>query len=188
MIKDIFLSVLGRTGPFGGVRFDEADILFDNQSALNLLPKVIMLPFETMLNICTYKLSEWIRDMIVGQLVTICSESCEQFITQVDVPYFDRTLQITCFVQTNFRFAGALKLEEIIRSLIVLFGRHSASPVRGKFSRLREVIQVLTTDLSGCLGNIDNATILVASESFTQLTTSNIESILLLRIDLTDDS
>ncbi len=83
LIKDIFVSVFGRAGPFGGVCFDEADNLFDNQPALNLLPKVVTLPFETVLNICTYRLSERTRDMIVGQLVAICCEKCEQFVAQV---------------------------------------------------------------------------------------------------------
>eukprot|EP01034_Spumella_vulgaris_P023258 gene23258-29470_t len=94
-------------------------------------------------------------------LVAVCCEKSEQFVTQ-----------------NNFRFAGALKLEEIVRSLSALFGRYSSAPVRGKFSRLREVMQVLTTDLSACTGGVTDAVKLVTSESFTQLTASDVEAII----------
>jgi hypothetical protein len=89
-------------------------------------------------------------------------------------------------IQTNFRFAGALKFEEIVRSLSALFGRHSSAPVRGKFSRLREVMQVLTTDLSECRGEIVDPSSFVVSDSFTQLTAGDIESIISLRTDFHD--
>ncbi len=78
-------------------------------------------------------------------------------------------------MQTTFRFAGALKLEEIVRSLSALFSRFCSVPVRGRFSRLREVMQVLTSDTTMPLGMI--------GDSFTQLTSSEVEAFLILRVD-----
>lgn len=82
-MKDIFLATIGRSGPMGGIRFDEPDTTFDAQPALNLLPRILCLPFETMVNICTFNLSERNKDMIVGMLADACCERLEHFITQV---------------------------------------------------------------------------------------------------------
>jgi hypothetical protein len=78
-------------------------------------------------------------------------------------------------MQTTFRFAGALKLEEIVRSLSALFSRFSSVPVRGRFSRLREVMLVLTSDVTSPTG--------LMADSFTQLTASEVEAFLVLRVD-----
>lgn len=85
LMKDIFLATIGRTGPMGGIRFDEADSTFDAQPALNLLPRILCLPFETIVNICTFNLSERNKDIIVGLLADACCERLENFITQVDL-------------------------------------------------------------------------------------------------------
>lgn len=77
-------------------------------------------------------------------------------------------------LQTTFRFAGALKLEEIIRALTTLFSRYSAVPVRARFSRLREIMLVLTSDVGS--GS-------VFSDNFTHLTASEIEAFVSLRMD-----
>jgi hypothetical protein len=77
--------------------------------------------------------------------------------------------------QTTFRFAGALKLEEIVRALTALFGRHSSVPVRGRFSRLREVMLVLTSD--------STATSNMIADSFTQLTANEVDAFISLRLD-----
>ena len=79
----MFFSVLGRSGPLGGVRFDEPDSAFDHQPALNLLPKVLTLPFETLVNISSFGMSDRNRDVVVGLLAESCCEKCEQFILQV---------------------------------------------------------------------------------------------------------
>lgn len=84
-MKDTFLATIGRSGPMGGIRFDEPDATFDAQPALNLLPRILCLPFETMVNICTFNLSERNKDMIVGMLADACCERLEHFITQVRI-------------------------------------------------------------------------------------------------------
>jgi hypothetical protein len=86
-MKDIFLATIGRTGPMGGIRFDELDATFDAQPALSLLPRILCLPFETLVNICTFNLSERNKDMIVGMLADACCERLEHFITQVQPLY-----------------------------------------------------------------------------------------------------
>lgn len=82
-MRDMLTAVLGRGGPFGGVRFDESDALFDAQPALNLLPKALTLQLETVIGICTFRLSERCKDMVVGLLAEACAGRCEQFATQV---------------------------------------------------------------------------------------------------------
>jgi hypothetical protein len=88
--------------------------------------------------------------------------------------------------QTSFRFAGALKLEEIVRALSSVFGRHSSLPVRAHFSRLREVMLVLTADAStistGAGGQVGGAG--AFTENFSQLTASEVEVFLSLRLDV----
>ncbi len=69
--------------------------------------------------------------------------------------------------------AGALKLEEIVRSLSALFSRHSSVSIRGKFSRLREIMMVLTADSS----------LSVVNENFATLTTNEVDAFYGLRID-----
>lgn len=146
IFKDVLTQTLGRHGPFGGVRFDLADDKFEMQPALPLLPRALVSPLETLLEVCTFNLSERNKDIMVGKLADACSERVEHFVSQ-----------------TSFRFAGALKLEECIRAIVSVFTRASSSPIRGKFSRLREIMSVLTSDMSaGMFG--DNFTCLTANE------------------------
>ena len=65
-------------------------------------------------------------------------------------------------------------MEEIVRALSSLFSRHSSVPVRGKFSRLREIMMVLNAD-SG------NA---VLNDNYTTLTNNEVEAFFGLRIDI----
>jgi len=157
IMKDVLLNTLGRTGPLGGVKFDLPDERFDAQPALSLLPRILVMPFETLVNICTCCLSETNKDMVVGMLADACCERLEHYITQ-----------------NSFRFAGALKFEECVRALSAMFTRCSTSPIRGKFSRLREVMLVLTSDVSSSN---------VIAESFTQLTLAEAQAFAALRID-----
>jgi hypothetical protein len=83
LMKDIFLATMGRNCPMGGLRFDEPDATFDAQPALSLLPRIMVLPFETMVNICTFNMSERNKDLVVGLLTDACCEQLEHFITQV---------------------------------------------------------------------------------------------------------
>ncbi len=64
-------------------------------------------------------------------------------------------------------------MEEIIRTLNALFSRHSTIPIRGKFSRLRELLIVLT---SNKLSDVLN-------DNFTHLLHHEIENIYQLRVD-----
>ena len=84
LMKEVFSATLGRQAPLGGVRFDESDATFDNQPVLNLLPRILCLPLETIINICTFNISgEGSRDMIVGMLTDACCDRLEHFINQV---------------------------------------------------------------------------------------------------------
>lgn len=62
-----------------------------------------------------------------------------------------------------------------MRSVSSLFSRFSSVPVRGRFSRLREVMLVLTADSATPSS--------VIADSFTQLTGSEVEAFLVLRLD-----
>jgi hypothetical protein len=120
--------------------------------------------------------------MIVGLLADACCERFEHFITQVMIISTFIGLKliiiiILAFLKTNFRFSGALKLEEIVRALSAMFTRFSSSPVRGKFSRLRELMLVLTSDSS------TPAAAAAVSENLTHLTASEVDVILALRVD-----
>lgn len=63
-------------------------------------------------------------------------------------------------------------MEEIVRALSSLFTKHASSPVRGKFSRLREIMLVLTAE------NIEFA----RGENFTNLTANEVDAFFGLRI------
>ncbi len=78
--------------------------------------------------------------------------------------------------QSSFRFAGALKFEECVRALTTAFTRVASSPIRGKFSRLREIMLVLTCDVTAPGGGI-------VTDSFTALTSNEVLAFLALRID-----
>ncbi len=68
-------------------------------------------------------------------------------------------------------------MEEFVRVLNSLFSRHSSVPIRGKFSRLREILMVLTSDrLSDLVG--ENS-----SSSFTHLLNHEVDAIYQLRVD-----
>lgn len=64
-------------------------------------------------------------------------------------------------------------MEEIIRALNNLFSRHSSIPIRGKFSRLRELLMVLTSEK---LSDVMN-------DNFTHLLNNDISNIYQLRVD-----
>jgi hypothetical protein len=88
VMKDVLHRSMGRTAALGGVRFDIPDDKFDAQPALSLLPRSVVAPFETIINICTSTLSESNKDMIVGVLADVCCERLEHFVTQVRVPFY----------------------------------------------------------------------------------------------------
>jgi len=121
------------------VRFELPDAQFDQQAAASLLPRSLAQPFEALLDMSTSALSDGNRDLFVGLLAEACCERLEHFVTQ----------------QRGFSFAGALKMDECVRAVSGVFARCGSggsgggmgmgAPVRGKFSRLREIMQVLTS-------------------------------------------
>jgi hypothetical protein len=68
-----------------------------------------------------------------------------------------------------------MKLEECVRAVITVVTKRSASSVRGKFSRLREVLVVITAE---------GGTSSLQSDSFVHLTEGEIHALLTLRSDL----
>jgi hypothetical protein len=158
-MKDLLARTLGRGGALGGIKFELPDEKFEAQPALALLPKALVLPFETVVSICTSNMSDVNKDVVVGMLTDACTERLEHFIAQ-----------------NQFRFSGALKFEECVRALSGMFGRASSSSslIRSKFSRLREIMIVLTSD---------NADLLQTTDTFTHLTSSEVSAFASLRID-----
>ncbi len=156
LIKDLLQQILGSKGPLGGVRFDLSEETFDQQAALVLLPTAVVTPIETLIEICTGNLSETNKDVLLGLLADACCDRIEQFI-----------------LQTGFRFAGALKFEECVRAIMSVFVRASTTSIRNRFSRLREVLMVLTSD-------VKNAGF---ADSLAQISAAEAQTILSLRRD-----
>lgn len=155
----------GQRSIYGGIHFAERDPLaFEAQSALTLLPKLLTLPLETVVRLTTTGLSDANRDLVVGYLADACCEQLEQFVHQ-----------------TTFALPGALKLEEFVRVLAGLFGRHASTPIRGKFARMREIMSILTlaelpaTGGGELLGGLQ--------DSYAHVTAQEAEAFLLLRVD-----
>lgn len=67
-----------------------------------------------------------------------------------------------------------------MRALSAMFTRSSSAPIRGKFSRLREVMLVLTADVASPAS--------IVADSFSHLTTNEILAFVSLRKDATDGS
>ena len=78
-------------------------------------------------------------------------------------------------IQTTFRFAGALKFEECVRALNGIYTRCSSVPIRGKFSRMREIMMALTCDVNSPQG--------LQTENFSHLTANEVHAFTALRAD-----
>ena len=163
-LKDIISFYLGRNGHMGGIKLELDDEQFDLQPSVAMLPKSLVSPIEQMVDICTSNMSDGNKDLIVGLMANTCCEKIEQFI-----------------YQSSFGFAGALKLEECFRALSNMFSRYSSTPIRGKFSRLREICQVLTADVSGGIGTI-------AVDTYSHLIASEVNAFIALRVDAPTDA
>jgi len=83
LMKEVLVHTFGRQGPLGGVKFDAPDDRFDMQPALGLLPRILIAPFEAIINICTTNLSESNKDLMIGLLADACCERLEHYISQV---------------------------------------------------------------------------------------------------------
>lgn len=85
VMKDILFSSLGKGGPAGGIAFDAPDAVFEKQAALNVFPRILTLPLETILNISTFEFNETLKNAMVSAQVDACCEQLEIFISQVRV-------------------------------------------------------------------------------------------------------
>ena len=158
LMKDILTASLGRNGPLGGVKFDLDDDKFDAQPAVGLLPRILVTPFDMLLAMCTSGLSESNKDRMVGLMADACCERLEQYVTT-----------------STFRFAGALKFEECVRAICATFTRFSTVPIRGKFSRLREVMLVSSATTFLYLHVTPLAIYLTISSSLIQCVTTGVD-------------
>lgn len=129
---------------------------FDAQSNLVILPRLYLIPLENMLFLITEHLSEKGKENMVNLIAEVACERLEGFIKQ-----------------TSFSFSGAMKMEENQRAINSLFARYSSTSVRTRFTRLREELQVLT---SQSLGDSLN-------ENYSCLTSQEVEAIFGLRVD-----
>ena len=156
IIRDLMQQVLGRSGLLGGLRFDAQDDALEDQPALQLLPGTLVTPIQTLLDITTSEMSEKNKEIFLVMMVDVICERIEHFVTQ-----------------TTFRFAGALKFDECVRAVISMCNKESTLPIRSKFSRLREVMMVLTSDVRSTS----------FAESLSQLTSTEAQAIISLRLD-----
>jgi len=78
-------------------------------------------------------------------------------------------------------------MEECVRALTALFSKHSAVSVRGRFARLREILLVLTSDLSSTAspsGSHSDISLQIPSDSFVLLNLHEIKLFASLRLDI----
>jgi hypothetical protein len=156
-LRALLALVFSKQGPLGGVKLSTPDDSFDLQPAVALLPKSIIDPIELLINICTHETIDSVKEEIILSLLEASTRRLEQFA-----------------LQSTFSFAGALKFEECVRAVISLFSRYSTTSVRSKFTRIREIMSILSSDVSSA------ATL---SEGFMVLSPEDINSFLTLRID-----
>jgi len=160
VVQLVLSTMLDRRGSSGGVRFELKDEVFENQPAVALLPQSLAGLFNMLLKACTNGLGEAHTNLVVEELAGMVCERVEQLVNQ-----------------SQFSFTGALKFEECVRALQTLFsGYTEGGAVRGIFSRLREILMVLTAD-SGDGGAGGQASF----SSFSKLTTAEAKAIASLR-------
>ena len=92
------------------------------------------------------------------------------------------------YIQTVFYYAAALQYDEIIRALSTVISKYSSTSIRGRFSRLREIMSILTSEYainniiggSGAGGGGGGG----MNEVYIHLTTSQILTFQSLRLDM----
>jgi hypothetical protein len=85
--KEIISSTFSKSGPSGGIQFDLDADKFDSQRLVHMLPKLLLVPFEVLLGMCTESLSEGNKNLVVGMMTDTCCRQFENFIIQVNI-YF----------------------------------------------------------------------------------------------------
>ena len=83
VMKEVLSKILGKEGPVGGLRFDLPDAQFDGQPMVQMLPKLLLLPFEVLVTLCTDALSASNKDMMVSLLADAYGSALEHFMSQV---------------------------------------------------------------------------------------------------------
>lgn len=83
VMKEVLGFILSPSGPAGGIRFDLADERFDVQPMVQMLPKLLVVPFEVLISICTAGMSDGNRDTAAGMLAEAYCSRIENFISQV---------------------------------------------------------------------------------------------------------
>jgi hypothetical protein len=208
------LMVQVLTQVLGEIHFEYEGDAFDEQEGVQMVPKVLVAPFEILIGLCTESLNDTNKDLLIGMLVTAYASSMERFISEVFIFCFCvvctkqlPTQQYKCFtnnvsslvfvLQTTFSFAGSIKLEDCVRALNHSFAQLSTVSLRAKFSRLREVLLVLTSEASllpappslspsSSGASLNPSLPLTQLHNLSQLSEAEAHSYLTLRIDLTD--
>lgn len=138
------------------------------------------------------------QDMLVGMLASGYASCMENFILKVSKCTDELAMlvaNIFAFVsfsalQATFSFAGSLKLEECVRALNQAFSSLSTVSLRKKFSRLREVLVVLTSDSTllpaPASASATSTLPLTQLHNLSQLTEAEAHSFLTLRSDFID--
>ena len=76
-MAEVFSKVLGE------INFSLEGDLFDNQEVVQMVPKVLVGPFEILLRLCTESLNDYNKDLLVGMLVNSYTANMESFISKV---------------------------------------------------------------------------------------------------------
>jgi hypothetical protein len=191
LMKDVISHILSKSGPVGGIRFHLEDEAFDQQPMVQMLPKLLVVPFEVLISISTANLSESNKDLMVGMMVDAYCAKFEHFISQVSP--LSRSLCLapssslpSLCMQTTFSYAGALKLEECVRALNSQWSQVSTVSLRARFSRLREILIVLTSDVTAPHSSASGPSAQLSLLGLSQISDVEAQAFLVLRTDFKD--
>eukprot|EP01031_Cornospumella_fuschlensis_P042145 gene42145-51461_t len=154
-LHDLLRLTTDPTLPSLYIHYTYTDSKFEEQPNLYILPRIYTTPMEYLLHASTQGLTEKVSDKVVGYIAEVCVEQFERYIRN-----------------TRMSFAASLKWDEVVRALLALFGKFSTSPIRSKFTRLKEVMQVLTSpSLKDIMGD----------HACTSLTVTDVEAVFSMR-------
>jgi hypothetical protein len=77
LMTEVLTKVLGE------IHFDYEGDQFDAQEVVQMVPKVLVGPFEILIRLCTESLNEANKDLLVGMLVSAYASGMESFISEV---------------------------------------------------------------------------------------------------------
>ena len=84
-------------------------------------------------------------------------------------------------IQTVFYYAAALQYDEIIRALSTVISKFSSTSIRGRFSRLREIMSILTSEPINSSGGGGGGSM---NDVYIHLTTAQMLTFQSLRLDI----